>query len=165
MASINDTLHASVDYSCSHCNKRFLQRRSLLRHIKCQYPDKVVGEKIECQLCHEKFKRRDNLAFDTLTCEFRKSGKQGNQIRGGQPKQIRMDNFESEFHALDHATDPFITDLKQFAQTQDAIIDVLKDNIVNLTATTEFELERKQALKIIIALHVTFHQATDPTFL
>ena len=36
---------------------------------------------------------------------------------------------------------------------------------MNLTPTIEVELERKRALKIIVALHVTFHQATDPTFL
>ena len=76
-----------------------------------------------------------------------------------------MDNFESDNHALDHVTDQFRTDLKEFSQTPETIIDVLKDNIVNLKPTIEIELERKRALKIIVALHVTFHQATDPTFL
>ena len=36
---------------------------------------------------------------------------------------------------------------------------------MNLKPTIEVELERKRALKVIVALHVTFHQATDPTFL
>ena len=36
---------------------------------------------------------------------------------------------------------------------------------MNLKSTIEVELERKRALKIVVALHVTFHQATDPTFL
>ena len=165
MASINDTLHAPVNYSCSNCNKGFLQRRSLLRHIKCQHPDKVADEKFECQLCHAKFKRRDNLTFHKRVCEFRKSGKQGNQIGGSQPKRKKIDNFESDNHVLDHVTDLFRTDLKKFAQTPETIINVLKDNIVNSKQTIEVELERKRALKIIVALHVTFHQATDPTFL
>ena len=93
------------------------------------------------------------------------SGKRGNQIGGGQPKREKMDNFESDFHALVHVTDQFRTDLKKFSQTPETIIDVLKDNIVNLKPTIEIELERKRTLKIIVALHVTFHQATDPTFL
>ena len=129
------------------------------------HPDKVADEKLECQLCHAKFRRRDNLKFHTRVCEFHKSGKRGNQIGGGQPKRKKMDNFESDFHALDHVTDQFSTDLKKFTQTPETIIDVLKDNIVNLKPTIEIELERKRALKIIVALHVTFHQATDPTFL
>ena len=129
------------------------------------HPDNVADEKLECQLCHAKFRRRDNLKFHTRVCEFRKSGKRGNQIGGGQPKRKKMDNFESDFHALDHVTDQFRTDLKKFSQTPETIIDVLKDNIVNLKPTIEIELERKRALKIIVALHVTFHQATDPTFL
>ena len=54
---------------------------------------------------------------------------------------------------------------KRGNQTPETIIDVLKDNVMNLTSTIEVELERKWALKIIVALHITFHQATDPTFL
>ena len=72
---------------------------------------------------------------------------------------------KSDFHTLDHSTDQFNTDLKQFAQTPKTISDVLKDNIVNLKPTIEVELEWKRALKIIVALHFTFHRATDPTFL
>ena len=75
-----------------------------------------------------------------------------------------MDTFESDFHALNHATDQFSTDLKQFALTLETIINVLKDNIVNLTPTIKVELEQKRSLKIIVALHVTFHQATEPTY-
>ena len=131
MTSINDKLNAPVDYSCSHCNKRFLQLCNLLRHIKCQHLDKVADEKFECQLCHAKFKRGDNLTFHTRTCEFHESGKRGNQIGGGQPKRKRMDNFESDFHALDHTTDQFSKDLKQFTQTPETIINILKDNITS----------------------------------
>ena len=36
---------------------------------------------------------------------------------------------------------------------------------MDLKPTIVVELERKRSLKIIVALHVTFHQATDPTFL
>ena len=165
IASINDTLHPPVDHSCSHCHKRFLQRRNLLRHIKCKHPDKFADEKLECQLCHAKFKRRDNITFHTRMCEFRKSGNRGNQIGRGQTKRKRMENLESAFKALDHATDQFSTDLKLIAHTPETIINVLKENIMNLTSTIEVESERKRALKIIVALHVTFHQATDPTFL
>ena len=50
MKTINDTLHPPVDHSCLHCNKRFVQRRNPLRHIKCQHPLNVADKKLECQL-------------------------------------------------------------------------------------------------------------------
>ena len=36
---------------------------------------------------------------------------------------------------------------------------------MDLKPTIEEEFEQKRALKVIIALHAAFHQATDPTFL
>lgn len=53
-----------------------------------------------------------------------------------------MDNFESDSHPLDHATDQFITDLKQFTQKPETIIDVLKDNIMKLKLIIQVDLER-----------------------
>ena len=55
-----------------------------------------------------------------------------------------MDNFERDNHALDHVTDQFNTDLNKFAQTPETIINVLKDNIVNLKPTIEVELNEKE---------------------
>ena len=60
--------------------------------------------------------------------------------------------------------DPMVN-LEEVDQTPETIIDILKNNIMNLKSTIEVELERKRALKIAVTLHVTFHQATDPTFL
>ena len=167
MADINAVLTAQEANSCSYCKKNFVQRRNLLRHVKKQHPEKVAEERLECQLCHQTFKRRDNLNYHQRLCQFQKFGKRVsiNQVGGGQPKRKRMDNVESDFNALDHTTDHFIKDLKQFVQTPETIIDVLKDNIKKLESIIEVELERKRSLKIIIALHATFHQATDPTFL
>ena len=144
-----------------------MQHCHLLRHVKKQHPGKVADERLECQLCHQKFKRRDNLTYHRRNCIFRTSGKRDsvNQVGGGEMKRPRMGNFESDLHALDHATDQFIKDLKQFVQTPETIIDILKDYVMDLKPTIVVELERKRALKIIVALHVTFQQATDPTFL
>ena len=144
-----------------------MQRCHLLRHVKKQHPGKVVDERLECQLCHQKFRRRDNLKFHQRLCEFKKLGKRDNvnQVGGGEMKRPQMDNFESDSNALDHATDQFIKDLKQFVQTPETIIDILKDCVMDLKPTIVVELERKRSLKLIVALYVTFHQATDPTFL
>ena len=88
-----------------------------------------------------------------------------NQVRGGVPKRQRMDILQSESQALEHTTDKFTINLEQLDQTPETIIDILKNNVMDLKSTIEVEMERKRALKIIVALHVTFHQATDPTFL
>ena len=167
MAAINTVLTVPKVNPCLYCNKNFVQRCHLLRHIKKQHPEKVVEERLECQLCHQTFKRRDNLNYHERLCQFQKFGKRVsiNQVGGGQPKRKRMDNVESDFNALDHTTDHFIKDLTQFVQTPETIIDVLKDNIKKLGSIIEVELERKRSLKIVVALHTTFHQATDPSFL
>ena len=56
-------------------------------------------------------------------------------------------------------------DLEKIDQTPETILNVLKDNILDLKVTIEEELEKKRSIKIIVALHALFHQATDPTFL
>ena len=122
---------------------------------------------MECQLCHAKFKRKDNFTCHKRTCEFRNFGKRENpnQVGGGVPKRQKMDILNSDSQALDHATDKFTVHLQELDQTPETIIDILRDSIMNLKPTIEVELERKRALKIIVALHVVFRQATDPTFL
>ena len=67
--------------------------------------------------------------------------------------------------ALNHTTDKFTLDLEKINQTPETILNVLKDNILDLKVTIKEELEKKRSMKIIVALHVVFHQATDPTFL
>ena len=59
----------------------------------------------------------------------------------------------------------FTVDLEQLEQTPETILDVLKDAILDLKETIEQELEKKRALKIIVALHVNFHQSADLSFL
>ena len=56
-------------------------------------------------------------------------------------------------------------DLEKIDQTPETILNVLKDGILDLKVAIEEELEKKRLMKIIVALHVVFHQATDPIFL
>ena len=167
MASINQVLHPPIDHPCLHCNKRFLNRRHLLRHIKGKHPDKVVDEKLECQLCHAKFKRRDNLTYHKRVCEYRTTGKRvaTNQVGGSAPKRHRDTRAKWSEQSLQHTTDKFIINLDEIQQTPETIIDIFKNSIMDLKPTIEVELEQKRALKVVIALHAAFHQATDPTFL
>ena len=72
---------------------------------------------------------------------------------------------EWQSQALNHTTDKFTLDLEKINQTPETILNVLKDNILDLKVTIEEELEKKRSIKIIVALHALFHQATDPTFL
>ena len=72
---------------------------------------------------------------------------------------------EWQSQALNHTTDKFTLDLEKINQTPETILNVLKDNILDLKVTIEEELEKKRSMKIIVALHVVFHQATNPTFL
>ena len=72
---------------------------------------------------------------------------------------------EWQSQTLNHTTDKFTLDLEKIDQTPNTILNVLKDGILDLNVAIEKELEKKQSMKIIIALHVVFHQATDPTFL
>ena len=72
---------------------------------------------------------------------------------------------EWQSQALNHTTDKFTMDLEKINQTPETILNVLKDNILDLKVTIEEELKKKRSIKIIVALHALFHQATDPTFL
>ena len=56
-------------------------------------------------------------------------------------------------------------DLVKVDQTLETILNVLKDGILDLKVTIEEELDKKRLMKIIVALHVAFHKAMDPTFL
>ena len=147
---------------CSVCGKSFSLKRNLVKHNK-----KFHGGQWRCINCDKTFERYDNYCFHERNCEFRLHGKRKavDQIGGGAPKRQRANILDSESHALDHATDRFTVHLQELDQTPETIIDILRDSIHNLKPTIEVELERKRALKMIVALHVTFHQATDPTFL
>ena len=160
MATVVDA--SPMEHICSQCGRSFAQRCTMLRHVRTQHRNIW-----KCSRCQATYEREDNFKYHERNCNFRATGKRctTNQVGGGQPKRKRMDNVESDFNALDHTTDHFIKDLKQFVQTPETIINVLKDNIKKLESIIEVELERKRSLKIIIALHATFHQATDPTFL
>ena len=120
-----------------------------------------------CSRCSSTYNREDNFIYHVRNCDFRTTGKRKdiNQIGGSVPKEQKMDILDSDSQALEHATDRFTLHLQELDQTPEAIIGILRDSIHNLKPTIEVELERKRALKMIVALHVTFHQATDPTFL
>ena len=72
---------------------------------------------------------------------------------------------EWQSQTLNHTTNKFTLDLEKIDQTPETIFNVLKDGILDLKVAIEEELEKKRLMKIIVALQVVFHQATDPTFL
>ena len=162
MSTINEKLRSPVEHICSQCKKTFTEKRSLLRHVRTQH-----GGIWKCSICQATYNREDNFIYHIRNCDFRTTGKRKdvNQIGGGAPKRQKTNILDSESHALDHATDRFTVHLEKLDQTPETIIDILRDSIMNLKPTIEVELERKRALKIIVAIHVVFHQATDPTFL
>ena len=131
------------------------------------HPDKVADEKLECQLCHVKFKRRDNLTHHKRVCEYRTTGKRvaTNQIGGSAPKRHRNTRAKWSEQALQHTTDKFIINFDESQQTPETVIDIFKNSLMDFRPTIEEELESKRAMKIVVALHASFHQATDPTFL
>ena len=145
------------------CERTFTQNCTLRRHVRNQHASEWT-----CTTCDATFNRQDNFTYQFhLSCDFRATGKRPaeNQIGGGEPKRQRTKDVRWRAQALDHATDEYTVDLKELEQTQETILDVLKDAILDLKETVEQELERKRALKIVVALRVTFHQSTDPTFL
>ena len=162
MATIADLLKPPKEHICSQCGCTFTQKRSLLRHVRRQH-----GGVWKCSRCQATYEREHNFKYHERNCNFRATGKRcnTNQIGGGVPKRQRGNVLNSDSHALEHTTDQFTVNLEEVDQTPETIIDILKNNIMNLKSTIEVELERKRALKIAVALHVTFHQATDPTFL
>ena len=50
-------------------------------------------------------------------------------------------------------------------QKPETIIDILRNSVSDLEATVQSELEKKRALKIVVAIHAIFRQSTDATFL
>ena len=125
--------------------------------------EQVADEKLERQLCHAKCKRRDNLSFQTQTCEFHASAKKPTegQIDGGSKlKTKRMDILESKAQALDNTTKNSSPILNSLTRRQKQSMTSLK-LIMDLKPKIEEELERKRAMKVIIALHAAFYLATD----
>ena len=159
MATIVDALRPPMEHICSQCGKSFVQRPHLLRHVRRQH-----GGVWRCVRCSSTFNREANYIYHTRVCEFHSCGKRPAeaQIGGGVPKRQKGNILDSNSHALEHTMDQFTVNLEEVDQTPETIIDILKNNIMNLKLTIEVEQE---ALKIAAALHVVFHQATDPTFL
>ena len=93
------------------------------------HPDKIADEKLECQLCHANFKRRDNLTYHKRVCQYRKTGKRvaTNQIGGSAPKQHRDTRAKWSEQSLQHTTDKFIINLDEIKQTSETIIDIFKN--------------------------------------
>ena len=90
------------------------------------HPDKIADEKLECQLCHAKFKRRDNLTYHKRVCEYRTTGKQvaTNQIENSAPKGHRNTRAKWSEQSLQLTTDKFIINLDEIQQTPETIIDI-----------------------------------------
>ena len=61
--------------------------------------------------------------------------------------------------------DEYSIDLEQVDQTPENILDVLKNAIMDFKETIERGVQKKRALKVVIALHLNFHQAADTSFL
>ena len=144
------------------CERTFARKDNLLRHVRNQHAALWT-----CVRCRATFNRQDNFSYHERTCEFRATGKRPatNQVGEGEPKRKRPTNARWRAQPLDHVMEEFTVDLEQLEQTPETILDVLKDAILDLKATIEQELEKKRALKIIVALHVNFHQSADLAFL
>ena len=163
MATIVDALRSPMEHLCDQCGKSFVQRQHFLRHVRTQH-----GGVWRCVRCSSTFNREANYIYHTRVCEFHASGKRPaeGQIGGGsRPKTQRMVRPEWQSQTLNHTTDKFTLDLEKIDQTPETILNVLKDSLLDLKVAIEEELEKKRSMKIIVALHVIFHQATDPTFL
>ncbi len=148
---------------CSQCERTFTERCNLLRHIR-----NIHDGVWRCSRCSSTFNREDNYTYHTQVCEFHTSGKRPaeGQIGGeSKPKTQRVVRPEWQSQTLNHTVDKHTLDLTKMDQTPETILNVLKDGISNLKVTIEEELEKKRSLKIIVALHVVFRQATDPAFL
>ena len=61
--------------------------------------------------------------------------------------------------------DKYSIELERLYQTSERILDVLKSTVLDLKDKIEKELEQKRALKVLVALHLNFHQPADTTFL
>ena len=107
--------------------------------MKTQHPDKVADEKLECQLCHAKFKQRDKLTFHKRTCHFRTTGKRvaTNKIGGSAPKRHQNTRAKWSEQLLQ---DKFIVNLDEVKQTPEKIIDIFKNSLMDLKPTIEEKL-------------------------
>ena len=86
-------------------------------------------------------------------------------IGGSAPKQKRTINEKCDSQTLNHTTDKYTIKLNELVHTPETILYVMSNSVIDLKPTIEEEVERKRALKIVLALHVVFCQATDSTFL
>ena len=145
------------------CERTFTQRCNLLRHVRKQHAGHWT-----CSRCSATFTREDNFTYHQRTCEFRATGKRPaeTQIGGGAPsKRQRTSNVKWRAQALDHVFDEYSIDLERLDQTPENILDVLKNAVLDLKDTIQRELEQKRALKVVVSLHLNFHQAADTTSL
>ena len=150
-------------FNCQVCQRTFTERRNLLRHMRTQH-----GGQWTCSRCSATFTREDNFTYHQRTCEFRATGKRPapSQTGGGAPpKRQRTSNVEWRAQALDHVYDEYSIDLEQVDQTSENILDVLKNAVMDFKDTIEREVEQKRALKVVVSLHLNFHQAADTSFL
>ena len=134
----------------------------MLRHVR-----KFHDGKWTCSTCEKVFPREDNFLYHQRTCEFRSTGKRPSpeQLGGGQSKRPRISNVQWRSQALDGVVDHFINELTKSKQTPDTIMDTFRDELLTFKDNIESELERKHGLKIILACHIEFYQASDPSFL
>ena len=163
MATVTEALRPPKEHICSQCGCTFTQQCTLLRHVRRQH-----GGVWRCARCSSTFNREANYIYRTRVCEFRASGKrpeEGQIGSGSRPKTQRVVRPEWQSQTLNYTPDIFTLDLEKIDQTPKMILNVLKYSILDLKVAIEKELEKKRSMKIIVALHVVFHQATDPTFL
>ena len=154
------------------CDVSFVQRQSLLRHIR----DKHDG-KWTCSTCSATFDRPDNYKYHERACQWRASGvkRSAVQVGGGTAKRARGEDVRAPIadepivrfvaQTLDGVLQDYSIDLDRREQTVDNIFEVLSEAFVAFHDTIISQLQRKHALKIVYTLHLNFHQSTDPTFI
>ena len=149
-----------MSFKCSMCIFTFNRRDNMLRHVR-----EVHCGKWKCSTCDKVFQREDNFLYNKRTCEFKLTGKRppSEQIGAGQPKRSQT-NVQWSSQALDGVVDKFIIEFNK-KQTPDTIMDTFRNELFGFEEKIESELDKKHGLKIVIACHVEFYQASDPSFL
>ena len=109
MATIADALRPPKEYLCDQCGNTFVQKQSLLRHVRTQH-----GGVWRCARCSSTFNRQANYIYHTRVCEFHASGKRLAEREigdGSKRKTQRVVRPEWQSQTLSHTLDKHTLDL------------------------------------------------------
>ena len=150
-------------FECVICECKYVQRKSLLRHIQNAH-----AKLWTCIRCRKQFNREDNYTYHARICEFHATGARAEsviQIGGGGDAVNTNDEFELQKTAFDGASQLFSLSLHDKKQEVDNIHTLLKDSVYSAKDLLSSERESKNAVKFYFSLHLLYHQAIDETLL